>query len=161
MSKCSICNAAVDVENAPVLTMGGAGYARYLCDECAADLDTATLSPDVEEISAAIQRISNKMTDSTPDRLTLSTVTELFGGAMKRAKLIKSGEYDFSLDEQQQDDGFDEIPEELAESEEDKEKDKLDEEKGKKLDKIFNVIIIAVAAIALGVIVYRLVQMLL
>ena len=91
----------------------------------------------------------------------LDNVEVIFGDAMKRAKLIKSGEYDFSLDEQQQDDGLDEIPEELAESEEDKEKDKIDEEKGKKLDKIFNVIIIAVAAIALGVIVYRIVQMLL
>ena len=159
MSKCSICNAAVDSENAPVLTMGGAGYARYLCDECAADLDTATLSPEVAEISDAIQRISKKMTDSTPDRLTFTTVTELFSAAMKRAKLIKSGEYDFSLDTQQDDNAFDELPEELAESEEDKEKDRIDEEKGKKFDKVFNVLIIAVAAIALGVIVYRIVQM--
>ena len=145
MDKCSICNAKIDTEDAPILTMGAYGTPRYLCEECAADLDTATLSRDTDEISAAMERIGNKMADSDPDKQTYTTVTALMTSARDRAKKINAGEYDFSLDEvSDSEDEFDEIPEELAESEEDKAKDVADEEKQKKFDEFYNYVLIGV-----------------
>ncbi len=145
MDKCSICNAKIDTEDAPILTMGAYGTPRYLCEKCAADLDTATLSRDTDEISAAMERIGNKMADSDPDKQTYTTVTALMTSARDRAKKINAGEYDFSLDEvSDSEDEFDEIPEELAESEEDKAKDVADEEKQKQFDKFYNYVLIGV-----------------
>ena len=145
MDKCSICNAKIDTEDAAILTMGAYGNPRYLCDECAKDLDTATLSRDTDEIAEAMECIGSKMADSDPDKQTYNTVTALMANALDRAKKIKDGEYDFSLDEvRESEDEMDEIPEELAESEEDKEKDLADEEKQKQFDKIYNYVLIGV-----------------
>jgi hypothetical protein len=55
---------------------------------------------------------------------------------------IKEGTYDFSADEKmkelEEEASFDEIPEELQETEEDRELDKRDAEKQKKFDEIMN-----------------------
>jgi hypothetical protein len=73
--------------------------------------------------------------------------------AAKRAAAIKDGEYDFALDEvaeqetaegEEATEGFDEIPEELLESEEDAELDRRDAEIGKKFDKVLNWVWVAV-----------------
>jgi hypothetical protein len=138
--------------------MGGAGYARILCDECDKDLQTATLGRDIDEIKAAISNLGDKMASGNPDSVTYSLVSSLIIDATKRAKAIKAGTYDFSLDENEDEEGFDEIPEELLESEEDIALDKKDEENMKKFDKVYNIILI-VALIALGgMIVWRLIQ---
>ena len=77
--------------------------------------------------------------------------------ASERGAAIRGGRYDFSLDEADGE-GFDEIPEELQESDEDIEKDREDEEKMKKFDKVYNVIIItSIVALACYVI-WRLVD---
>jgi hypothetical protein len=73
----------------------------------------------------------------------------MMADAANRAKAIKEGSYDFSLDEAAAEEGFDEIPEELRESEEDIELDRIEEENNKKFDKFYNGVIIA-ASIALG-----------
>lgn len=139
MDNCAICNAEINTEESAILTMGAYGNPRYLCEECSLDMDTATLGKEITEIYAAMERISKKMTSSDPDKQTYTTVTGLMAIAHDRAQKIKEGEYDFSLDESQEsEDGFDEIPEELAESEEDKEKDRIDEEKQKQFDKFYN-----------------------
>ena len=125
MDNCAICNAEINTEESAILTMGAYGNPKYLCKECSLDMDTATLGKEVAEISAAMERISKKMTVSGPDKQTYTTVTGLMAIAHDRAQKIKEGEYDFSLDESDESEGgFDEIPEELAESEEDKEKDR-------------------------------------
>ena len=145
MDKCSICNAKIDTEGAAILTMGAYGNPRYLCEECAKDLDTATLSRETDEIAEAMERIGSKMADSDPDKQTYNTVTALMANALDRAKKIKDGEYDFSLDEvSESEDEMDELPEELAESEEDKEKDLADAEKQKQFDKFYNYVLIGV-----------------
>lgn len=143
MAKCCICKKGIEREDAPVLTMGGVGNARLLCDGCAELLDVATEGREYAEIKEAIENLTSTITSNDPDGLTFSTVSSLLIDASKRAKAIKEGSYDFSLDETEGED-FDEIPEELLESEEDIEKDKADEEKNKKFDKVYNYVLIGV-----------------
>ena len=151
MAKCCICEKHIEREDAPVLSMGAVGNARLLCDDCAALLDTATLGRDFDMIKLAMDKIGKTMADHDPDGVTLETVSEIMLAAGERAKAIKDGSYDFSLDGEDEDgDVLDEIPEELRESEEDIERDKRDEEKNKKFDKVYNIVLIgAIAACVL------------
>ena len=143
MAKCCLCGKIIEREDAAVLSMGAAGNPRLLCDECEALLDTATLGKDYEDIKAAIEQIGAHMLERDPDGVTYSMVNEIMVSATERAKAIKDGSYDFSLDDQPKDDGgLDDIPEELLESDEDKELDKVDDEKMKKFDKVYNFVLI-------------------
>ena len=143
MAKCCLCGKIIEREDAAVLSMGAAGNPRLLCDECEALLDTATLGKDYEDIKAAIEQIGAHMLERDPDGVTYSMVNEIMVSATERAKAIKDGSYDFSLDDQPKDDGgLDDIPEELLESDEDKELDKVEDEKMKKFDKIYNFVLI-------------------
>ena len=150
MAKCCMCDVNIDREDAPVLSMGAAGNPRLLCDKCAGLLDTATLGRDFDEIKNAVEEIGTIMADHDPDGVTFSIVSSLMVEASERAKLIKEGNYDFSLDEQENNEGFDEIPEELRESEEDIELDRQEEEKLKKFDKFYNYALIG-AGIAVAI----------
>jgi hypothetical protein len=114
MNKCCICDKNIEREDAPILTMGGAGYARLLCDECDAELQAATASRDVNEIKTSINSIGNKMANTEPDIVTYNLVSSILMKATERGIAIKDGTYDFALDEVEEDDGgLDEIPEEL------------------------------------------------
>ena len=107
-----------------------------MCGECQSLLDTATLGREYEEIANAMDAIGKRMADSTPDNQSYEVVNALLTDAAERAKKIKAGEYDFSLDEEPAED--EEIPEELLETEEDRALDKRDEEREKKFNKVFN-----------------------
>ena len=61
MKHCAICRREINEENAPILAMGSFGNPRYLCDECASDIDQATSSRESSEIEAAMQKISEKL----------------------------------------------------------------------------------------------------
>ena len=137
MKQCAICDKFIENEEAPILTMGGFGNPRYLCDECADDLDIITDGADYETIAAAMERLGQRMSNFDPDSHTYKTVSVIMAKAAVRAKAIKEGTYDFSSDSEDED-SFDEIPEELRETEEDRELDRMDEEKQKKFDKIFD-----------------------
>ena len=140
MSGCSICKKEIEENTAPILTVGGYGHPRYLCDECSHEIETATLSREVSEIEAAISSISKKLADcGTEDNLTVDTVADIFEEAGERAKKIKEGTYDFSRDEceELEEEG---LIEEYSESEEDAALDERDAERAKKADKIFNII---------------------
>jgi hypothetical protein len=168
---CCICKKTVDSETSPILTVGGYGNAKYLCDECAADLDTATTARDFDVIKSAMDSIGEKMgKNNIDDDLVIATVGELFIGAKKRAKAIAAGEYDFSSEDEDSDtvtadeqtdsseDGeekeeFD-IPEELRETDEDKELDAKEKKQGAFYDKIFNWISLGIITIALAAVVY-------
>ena len=79
----------------------------------------------------------------------------------ERAQKIKQGNYDFSLDEiadADSEDGFDDIPEELRETEEDRLQDEKDAELLKKIDKVLNWLWIGVGAFAVIVVIIKLVQ---
>ncbi len=141
MDDCVICSAPVDEEGASVLEIGGYGNPKYLCSECSLDLDTVTLDRDTDNISSAMERITKKIGEADLSANTFATVTAILERAAARAKAIKDGTYDFALDEAEaQEDGFDEIPEELRETEEDVELDKQDEERAEKVNQIFDYI---------------------
>lgn len=151
MAKCCICDRLIEREDAPVFAMTAAGNPRLLCDECAELLDVATLGVDFDQIEQAMDKIGKLMADTDPDRVTFDAANALMARASARAKAIKDGRYDFSLDEveDESEDELDEIPEELLESEEDKEKDRIDEEKAKKFDKVYTVLL-TIACCVLG-----------
>lgn len=148
---CALCLQSVDTEEADILAMGGAGTPRYLCDACSHDIELATTGKDYDEIVAAMDRISKNLTELAPDdTVTQDTTTLLLVNAAKRAKDIREGTYDFSLDDVDEITEFDEIPEELRETEEDKELDRAEEEAANKLDKILNWVWVAVLVGAVG-----------
>lgn len=151
MDECIICNTPVDEETASVLEMGAYGTPKYLCEECSLDLDRATLGTDAGEISAAMERITKKVSAADMSSKTFATITSILERASERAKAIVDGTYDFTLDEtEQEDEGFDDIPEELRETEEDVLLDKQDEERAEKVNAVFDFIslgaVIGVAA---------------
>ncbi|MBQ8689928.1 MAG: hypothetical protein IJ515_06165 [Clostridia bacterium] len=144
--RCSLCKRIVDSETAEILAMGGFGDPKYICDECAADIETATTSHEFEEIKSAMSRISDKMANNDIiNRTTLSAIEEIFTDAKERAQRIKDGTYDFSEDEASVPEESLEVPEELRESDEDRALD----EKENKPHKTLNLIIDIVAAAVL------------
>ena len=157
---CCTCHLRIDDENAPVLTMGAYGTPKCLCEKCAELVDTVVYGKTYEEVTSAMEEITARMSESNvDDKVTLSTMTELLANSAERAQKIKDGTYDFSLDEERDtDDSFDEIPEELQETEEDKLLDQKEEEAMKKFDKVLNVLWILTGIFAAGVIIWKLVQ---
>ena len=143
---CALCGRIPEVEEPAVLTLGRYGKPRHLCEDCEAELDVATLGRDYDEIVDAIDRLGKKATTfGKDDPSTLSTMKGILMNAAKRAAAIKDGEYDFDLDEnpappagEEETEGFDEIPEELRETEEDAELDRREAEFAKKFDKVLN-----------------------
>lgn len=161
MRLCSICSKGVNAENAPILAMGGFGNPKYLCEECAQDIDTAIGAREAEKIEEAMSRISKKLASTgAENELVVETVKEIFTEAGERARKIREGSFDFSAEETEDSEETDyEIPEDMLESEEDKVLDALDAEKAKKLDKIFNWITVGIiAATAIFVLVYMLLK---
>lgn len=171
---CCICNKIVDSDTAPILTVGGYGNAKYLCEECATDLDTATSARDFDTIKSAMDSIGEKMgKNNIDDELVIATVGELFIGAKERAKAIEAGEYDFSREDAdgatdieisedteadteesgEESEEFD-IPEELRETEEDRELDAKEKKQGAFYDKIFNWISLGIIVAALAAVAY-------
>ena len=167
---CCICNKIVDSDTAAILTVGGYGNAKYICDECSTELDTATTARDFDAIKSAMDSIGEKMSKSNvDDELVIATVGELFIGAKRRAKAIKAGEYDFSAEESDEvvsdyesstpEEGAEsaeefDIPDELRETEEDKELDAEEKKHNAFYDKIFNWISLGIIVAALGALVY-------
>ena len=153
---CSTCLKRIENEEAPVLAMGAYGTPKLLCDECAELIEKMTLSKDYDEITEAINSIAGKMSAANiDDRVTLDTMTDMLESSAKRAQQIKDGTYDFALDEVEADEGFDEIPEELRETEEDRLLDEKEAEANAKFDKFLNWTWIGVAIGVVAFIIYR------
>ncbi len=132
---CAVCLKPIDMDTAPVLTMGAYGTPRCLCDECAADVEKFTQGTDFDEISAAMDNISERMSRANiDDKMTVNCITEMLIDGAKRASAIKEGTYDFSLDEEEEYI----IPEELRESEEDRALDEKERIEKEKWDKVMN-----------------------
>ena len=159
MDICVICNREVEEETSAVLEMGAYGNPKYLCEECASDLDTATLGTDIDEIGSAMERLGKKMAQTDPSSRTFATVSSILERAAERAKKIKEGSYDFALDDAASDDEeLDEIPEELKETEEDRELDRQDEEKVEKFNRVFDYITFGIAICAAAFVIWKLVD---
>lgn len=148
MKSCSLCRESVDAESAPILAMGGFGNPRYLCDECASDIECALYEKDADKIEESMQRLSEKLKADPDDKVTMEAIGDIFSKAGERAKKIKEGTYDFSEDTEEESEEFDEIPEELCETEEDRIQDEKDAEKAKKFDRISNWITTGVLLLA-------------
>lgn len=151
MSACAICGKTVDKENAPILTMGAYGTPLYICDECAKELDTATAGNDYLEIKEAFGKIVRKIEKGqTNGEFVNDTLQNILDDAMERAEKIKDGVYDFANDTERESEMLDDIPDELAESEEDKKLDREEAERNAKFEKIFNIgMAVAIAAAAI------------
>lgn len=97
---CSICKNEVNSATAAILVIGSHGNPRYLCNECEKEIDTATTACEYEQIKYAVNRISDKMINSTDsEKLVVDTVTDMLADAKERAIAIAEGTYDFSEDE--------------------------------------------------------------
>ena len=154
--KCSVCLSEITNEDAPILTMGGYGVPRYLCDDCAALMDKATLGTDYEEIVSAMNDVTSRISEKNiDDNAVTNTIFATFRDAAIRASAIKDGTYDFSLDEMENEEALDDIPEELKESEEDRVLDEKEEEEAKKYDKIMNWVWLGVLVGAIAFIIWR------
>ncbi len=159
MKLCTVCKNQFESEDAPILVMGAYGNPKYLCPDCASDLDTATLGRDFDSIAAAMERLGKKMSNTDPDKQTYDTLGSLLESAAERAKAISAGEYDFSLDEQATEaETFDEIPEELRETEEDKALDAEDAAKQEKFDKWFNWVSLGAVIGAVAFVVWKIIE---
>ena len=151
---CCLCKKGVDAENAPVLTMGGFGNPRYLCDECADNVEQMTTARDVNIIKENIECLSDKMAHAgIDDAATLDAMDALLVDVRWRTEAIKEGKLDFDKEEQALGSeivGDPEIPEELRETEEDKALDEEELRKKTKFDKIFNWIALGIIALVGG-----------
>ena len=157
MSKyCALCLRETDLEQPPLLTVGGYGTPRYLCEECASDIDIATKDKEYDSAIAAMDRVAKKMATAKTieDEVSVNAIREIFSSANERAEKIRDGIYDFSEDEQSEEDSF-EITEEYAETEEDKELDRIDAEKQRRFDKIYGWVAVGVLALTVGFLIYR------
>lgn len=156
--KCSICKSGVEEETASILAIGAAGTPRFLCEDCERDFDELVNGTESESIRAAMDRVGKNMLDSdVDDKVTFRTVQEIMESARERVRLIESGEYDFAINEENEADG--EIPEEYLETEEDRELDRAEAEKNKKLDKITNWICLALGAVAIAILIIQAIRM--
>lgn len=156
---CSTCLTRITNDDAPVLIMGAYGTPKLLCDECAALVETITIGRDYDEITSAMQTLTERMSAANiDDRFTVNTVTKILSDSAVRAQKIKEGTYDFALDEEVEDESFDEIPEELKETEEDRLLDEKEAEENAKFDKLMNKTWIIVGAVAAGYIIWRIVE---
>ena len=137
---CALCGRIPECEEPAVLTMGRYGNPRHLCEECESQMDTANLGRDYDEIINAIDILGKKATSfAFDDEVTMDVMRAFIMRAAKRAADIKAGNYNFDAeDEPVEEEGFDEIPEELRETEEDAELDRIEAEKSKHFDKFLN-----------------------
>ncbi len=160
MSKnCCTCLKNVDPDTAPVLIMGAYGTPKLLCDDCAALIDTMTLGRDYDEITSAMHTLTDSMSVSNvDDQIVFETVTKLLEDSAKRAQKIKDGTYDFALDEVENDDGFDELPDELQETEEDRLLDEKDAAANARFDKVMKWAWIGVGILAAAFVIYKIVS---
>ena len=114
-----------------------------------------------DEVVTAMNALTAKMSAANvDDRVTVATVTEMLSECAKRAQKIKDGSYDFSLDEDKENEGMDEIPEELQETEEDRLLDEKEAEANAKFDKVMNWMWIGVGIAAVGFIIWKFIDLL-
>ena len=138
MAICAICGKEVAESEAPILYMTGAGVPRLLCDDHASLIDTATESRDPAEIRAAISKLGDDLLGGeTDDMNVIELINGIIKAAAEKADLIERGEYDFSLEESE-DDGEEEfdITPDMMETEEDKAKTEKEEKVNKIVDDI-------------------------
>ena len=159
MKHCSICKKTIEGEALAILTMTAIAKPKYLCSECEALFEKATLSKSPEEISKAIDAIGDAIKESNnDDALVLETVSGIIENATERGELIKNGVYDFANDGIDDEESYTDVPEELKESDEDRMLDEEEERVRKKFDKIMNYVTGGAFAAAAVFIIYKVIS---
>ena len=154
---CCTCLRRVENEDAPILTMGAYGNPKVLCDDCANLVETINFGKDYNDITAAMQKLTDTMSASNVDeRVVMETVTNMLEDCAKRAQKIKEGTYDFALDDQS-DEGEYELPTELHETEEDRLLDEKDKAASEKFDKLMNWAWIGVGIAVAAIVIWKIV----
>lgn len=152
---CSLCLSPIVAEDAPILTISGAGVARCLCAECAEDIETASGAKEYDRIAEAMDRLAASISkNNIDDSVTLATMDDILKHAAARATLIKAGKYDFSKDDEPEGEVLEELPEDMLESDEDKALDERDVERANKLDRVLNWVWAAVLACTVGFLIW-------
>lgn len=152
---CSLCLSPIEAEDAPILTISGAGVARCLCDKCAEDIETASGAKEYDSIAEAMDRLTASISENNiDDSVSLAALDNILKHAAARATLIKEGKYDFSKDDEIEGEVLEELPEDMLESEEDKALDERDIERANKLDRVLNWIWAAVLAGTVGFLIW-------
>ncbi len=136
MSKrCCICKKEIDGESAPILTMGGYGNPKQLCEECDAHIATVTESLDADQIGSGIAALGMALTQGdTDDPQIITIVTEILEEAKNKKDAIENGSY--TPEEEDEPEEEFEITEDLMETEEDKLLDEEEARVSKKVDTI-------------------------
>ena len=158
MNRCCICRADIDPETAPLLTLGGYGNPRYLCDDCARLMDEVMRGTEYSAIDTAMDELASRMENAdSDDRVVLNTVTSIFTAATERAEKIKEGTYDFALDDSPIDgeDAPEDLPPELCETEEDRLLDEKEANTSKKWDKVTNWVNLGILLAAIGFLIWH------
>ena len=156
---CSICKKTFASEEPAVLAISAYGNPRYICEECEALLDTATLGTDTDEVGKAIGRLGVYAENlNINDEVVFGSVSSLLSEANTRLTKILAGTDDFEEDTAELDGELDEIPEELLESEEDR---LLDEEEAAAREKTDKLVTWISAVIFAGAIAYFLISLIL
>ena len=160
MSKnCCTCLSHIENEDAPVLAMSAYGNPKLLCDDCAELVEVINYGRDYDSIARAMDKLTAKMSEANiDDSITVETVTAMLEEGAERAQKIKDGSYDFSLDEVKANEGLDDIPEELQETEEDRLLDEKEAEAVAKFDKFLNWAWIGAGIAAAGFIIWKLID---
>jgi hypothetical protein len=139
MKNCSICKAEIKAENPSILTMGGYGNPRYVCENCDKEIECIMLARDAAAVALAMKTIGDHLDRiGCEDGAVIDTVEQMMARATERAKKISEGAYDFAEDEAENEEELVEIPEELHETEEDRALDEKEAETAKKWDKVMN-----------------------
>ena len=159
---CCTCLVALEDENAPILTMGAYGNPKCLCPECAELVEKITEGKDYDSITESMELMTKRMSKANiDDRATVSAMTDLLANSAERAQKIKDGTYDFAEDNEPaegDEEAFEEIPEELRETEEDRLLDEQDAEAMKKFDKILNWMWVGVGVVAAVLVVLKIIE---
>ena len=154
---CCTCLRRVENEDAPILTMGAYGNPKVLCDDCANLVETINFGKDYNDITAAMQKLTDTMSASNVDeRVVMETVTNMLEDCAKRAQKIKEGTYDFALDDQSDVEEY-ELPTELHETEEDRLLDEKDKAASEKFDKLMNWAWIGVGIAVAAIVIWKIV----
>ena len=139
MKSCSICKSEIEAENPSILTMGGYGNPRYVCEDCDKEIERMLLSKDTAEVASAMKILGDHLDRiGCEDTAVIRTMEKMMARATSRAQKISDGTYDFSEDEAESEEELIEIPEELQETEEDRALDEKEAEIAKKWDKVLN-----------------------
>ena len=140
MKNCCICKAEIENENPSILTMGGYGNPRYVCEDCDAEIERMLYSREPAEAQDAMKKLGAHMARiGCEDNAVIETMQSIMNRAGARSVAISKGLYDFAKDNPAQtEEELVEIPEELQETEEDRALDEKDAEAEKKFNKILN-----------------------